>query len=188
MKLSLRFVTLLAQSSVMALTMLHGTSFAQSTKCNVELSGSPAVRGFKLGMTKDEAEKAFGQTINRYSSNEEDDTANMIVSEPEYPEKLNGIFRIAMKFFDGKIYEMDVTYGNGSFDNLAQAQQLFNQTWKLPSAWSPAKHGSSLMYCKGWGIVMELYGGKPKLELAVTGVFQKVEARRKEKAGAGFKP
>jgi hypothetical protein len=112
----------------------------------------------------------------------------MVISSIDYPEKLNNIFRIAMKFFDGKIYEMDVTYGTGSFESIPQAQQLFNQTWKLPNAWSPVKHSSSIMYCKGWGIVMELYGGKPKLELGVTGVLQKIEARRKEKAGAGFKP
>jgi hypothetical protein len=188
MKSPFGLITPFSFFSVITLTMLSGTSYAQSTKCNIDITGSPAVRGLKLGMTKDEAEQSFGQTINRYSTNDADDTANMIVSAPEYPEKLNNVFRIAMKLFEGKIYEMDITYGSGNFESMAQAQQLFNQTWKLPNAWSPVKHGSSVMYCNGWGIVMELHGGKPQLELAVTNVFQKVQARRKEKAGAGFKP
>jgi hypothetical protein len=59
MKLSARYLTLITQSVVIALTTLHGTSFAQGMKCDVELSGSPAVRGFKLGMTRDKAGAGF---------------------------------------------------------------------------------------------------------------------------------
>jgi hypothetical protein len=172
----------------LALLALAGCAGAALAQCKLPIDQSPNLRGFKLGMSKDEAERSFGQRINRYTKNEANATAAMAVAAFEYPDKLNKIISIDLKFFEDRVYWIQISYGSGAFENLAQAQQVFAQEWKLPSAWTPVKYGDTLMYCNGWTVVMRLLGGKPQVELAVPGSDQKIQARAKQKAASGFKP
>lgn len=171
----------------LALALFNLSAGAQNAKCPLGLEQSPAFRSFKLGMSKQAAEQAFGTPINIYNKNEANDTAALSVSAYEYPDKLKNVVTISADLFDDKIYHMQITYKTGAFANHTQAQEMLNREWKLPNAWSAVKYGDSMLYCDGWTLVLRLSGGSPQLEIGIPGTKEKISARVKEKATKAFK-
>lgn len=173
----------------LAAWMLAAGAWAQPAKCTLGVDQSPAVRGFQLGMTKEQAVASFGEPPGTYVRNEKDDTAVMSVAEFQFPEKLKKVTTIAMNLFDNRIHQMTVSYGSGAFESLAQAQEVFAREWKLPAAaWGKLQYGDTSLYCKDWVLTLRLLGGRPQVELGIIGMQDKIKARAKQKAGAGFKP
>jgi hypothetical protein len=178
-----------ARLLALPLLLLATAAWSQTTACKFGIDQSPPVRGFQLGMTKEQAVASFGEAPNIYVRNERDDTAVMSVAEYEFPEKLKKVTTIYMNLFDNRIHQMTVTYGSGAFDSIAQAQAVFAREWKLPAAaWGKVQYGDTSLYCKDWVVTLRLLGGRPQVELGVVGMKDKIQARAKQKAGAGFKP
>lgn len=174
---------------VLPVLLLAATAWSQTVKCSLGVDQSPTVRGFQLGMTKEQAVASFGEAPGTYVRNERDDTAVMSVAEFQFPEKLKKVTTIAMNLFDNRIHQMTVSYGSGAFDSLAQAQEVFAREWKLPAAaWGKVQYGDTSLYCKDWVVTLRLLGGRPQVELGIVGMKDKIQARAKQKAGAGFKP
>jgi hypothetical protein len=169
--------------------LLTAGAWAQPAKCTLGVDQSPTVRGFQLGMTKEQAVASFGEAPGTYVRNERDDTAVMSVAEFQFPEKLKKVTTITMNLFDNRIHQMTVSYGSGAFDSIAQAQEVFAREWKLPAAaWSKVQYGDTSLYCKDWVVTLRLLGGRPQVELGIIGMQDRIKAREKQKAGAGFKP
>jgi hypothetical protein len=156
--------------------------------CALNPSQAPTIRGFKLGMSKQAAEQAFGSRIHIYRSEQSNDTATMSVSGYEYPDRLPNVIKISMDSFDDKITRILVTYAGGAFANHAQAQARFNRDWSLPNAWSAVKYGDSFLVCNGWTMTLRLMGGQPQVEIGVHGIDKQIAERVKQKAAAKFKP
>jgi hypothetical protein len=167
---------------------LTAGAWAKPAPCNLDMAQSPVVRGIQLNMTREQAEQGFGQPIFQFFEDKSNDTATAILSSSHYAEQLKDLLGLNMKFFEGRLYDMQFTYASGSFANNHEAMRVFNQAWKLPDAWLPPQYGDSVMHCNGWVIVLRLLGGRPQVDIAVKGMADKVERRRKEKTGTGFKP
>jgi hypothetical protein len=173
---------------LISLLLVASSVSAQSTKCTLDSTQAPAIRGFKLGMNKQSAEETFGSKINIYHVDERDDTAAMSVASYEYPDKLKNVTNISMNFFDDRMIKIMITYAVGAFANHTEAQSRLNREWNLPNAWSAVKYGDAFLVCNGWTMTLRLLGGQPQVELGVQGIDKKIAERVKQKAAGKFKP
>lgn len=179
-----------------------GSALAQSGKCNLGLDKSPSIRGFKLGMTKADAEAAFGGQIN-YSLDKSNDSATASVSAYQYPDKLDDVISINMRLFKEKIFEIVIVYAKGDFKSGVEVADYFSKSWNLPAnAWDSQKtylkndlkpyierKDIRVLQCAGWGLAARVHGkGNPKIEAAIFGVDELITQQAGKKRAEGFKP
>jgi hypothetical protein len=162
------FSILLVSASLSAQTLDQRSN---QSKCTLTLSQSPAIRGFKLGMTAEQLDTLLSGAFIGQSLKQAIETAQGYpkygvvgwdFSPRSYPpaiqDRLAGIDSISLTLFDGRVAEMHVAYaGPSSFprgpkwlsidDFIAKLSQGF----ALPGArdWLETSPFSKILKCSG---------------------------------------
>lgn len=200
-------------AAALLLALLVGSTSAQristvKDKCALKIDRSPTIRGFKLGMTRAQAEKTFGASIN-YVADPSDGTGAAKVAGYQYPEKLPDVTSIELNFFKERVYFIRIVYAGGDFRSGQAAATYFSKAWNLPAAsWESYKtsylNGKKppvgepaytespeirVLYCNGWGMETRIMGvGNPAVTVGQFGTAQLIAQEAARIRGAGFKP
>jgi hypothetical protein len=162
---------------------------AQDAKCTLKISqltDAPELRGFRLGMTKEQFRARvpklilppvdeFGATaINIYPENETNiDKATF-----------EGIRTISLEFLDGRVMSLWVGYApDFKWKTLDEFLSGMTRSLSLPDSWQTRARARQLS-CDGFQVTANTIGGNPSIRLVDNAAKQTLEERKAAKDAA----
>lgn len=175
-----------ATSLVLSLLVLSIYSFGQTpTICSIKLDEAPSLRGFKLGMNKNDADnlmpKGFIKSPNY-----------IMASGPQFfgKDEFKDVISLHAFFFQNKLYDLEIHYDLGLAKwkdakefakNISENSNLSYKFWRFEKA-SPFM---SKMLCNDFTV--EINSDINTIRLIDLNALPKIEAEKEEKKKA-FKP
>lgn len=160
-------------------------------KCELKVAQSPALRGFRLGMTLAEVSARFP----RYEISEADSCGRLNVymdatfgrlgAEARRPEEFDGVQGIQLGFLDGRLNYLRVTYDGGTFwKGVGEYLVALSGSLGLPASWYKGEDRTTLsqahtLGCDGFKVVAGFNAG-PYVELHDTAAIQTMLRRKTE--------
>lgn len=160
-------------------------------KCELKAAQSPALRGFRLGMTLAEVSARFP----RYGMPEADScgrlnfsmdaTFGRLKAEARRPEEFDGVQGIRLGFLDGQLTYVRVTYDGGTtWRGIGEYLATLSGSLGLPASWYKAEDRTTLSQahmvgCDGFKVVAGFNAG-PYVELHDTTAIQTMLRRKVE--------
>ena len=138
-------------------------SRAQNENCRLSLSGAPALRGFRLGMSPAEARSASGGKLNLKIKREGSFFGYFIENRP--PAFLSNVRALYLRFFDAKLFQIEIFYESPNPtvtlpEFLAQNSAKLN----LPFEFWAIERGKAKINCAGFSLAADVLLN-PHLEL-----------------------
>ena len=149
MKISLKiiFLTTILFASVVV-------SRAQNENCRLSLSGAPALRGFRLGMSPAEARSASGGKLNLKIKREGSFFGYFIENRP--PAFLSDVRALYLRFFDAKLFQIEIFYEpSASVQTLDEFTAQISAQTNLPPQWWTRTQNRAVITCEEFSIVAD---------------------------------
>ena len=168
-----------------------GSSPGKQSRCDLNLTRSPEVRGLRLGMTLQEATSRFrpskvpeAEWCGRQTL--EFDWADDLLGQPApRPQELTGVRRIRLGFLDGRLAYLRVTYDPKAAPlTTGQFRSTLSSALALPGVWRAVNDAQSWgqLYsigCEGF-VAVAGYEIGPYVELHDTGAIDLLLRRRQD--------
>ena len=152
-------------------------SVFMQTPCNLAVEESPKLQNTKLGMTKNEVSKAINLKVKVKNKGERTFFKNYIKKKAKG--SLEGVRAIYLRFFNGKLYQMEFFYGqNYRWKNLKDFINSYSSENNFPYAFWKIKNGYANVDCKGFSIEAN-YQLNPFIQLTDNMVLEDVKKERK---------
>lgn len=185
----------LAYLVLMLILFEFGTANAQTTQCKLKLDSLPEsseLRGFRLGMTKDQVRARVPQVV--FGKTDEFGGSKTSIN-PYYDPRIDktpfaDVRTVSLDFLDGRLISLwigyDATFKWGSVDDFVIG---ISRALALPKAWSPWKTRGQQMKCEDFEITVSMVAGGPSFRILDRTSEETLTARRvakeEEKAAAG---
>ncbi len=125
-------------------------------KCELTLSSAPALFNLKLGMSGTEAKNAVGGKLNIKNKKEGVFFKNFIKRSP--PRNLDGVRAVYLRFFDSKIYQIEIFYKSLYKDReIHEFVRYFSAENDLNIDLWQIKNGIAKLECSGFSIISDNY-------------------------------
>jgi len=160
-------------------------------KCELRLAQSPALRGFRLGMTMGEISSRFP----RYEITEADSCGHRnltldaawgrLKAEARDPRDFEGVKNVRLAFLDGRLTYIRMTYDNGtSWKGIGEYLAAVSSSLGLPASWYKAEGSTDvsnthMIGCDGFKVVAGFEAGS-YVELHDTAAVQSMLRRKVE--------
>lgn len=171
--------------------LLAGSSAGKQSRCDLDLTRSPEVRGLRLGMTVREAVSRFrpstmpeAEWCGRQTL-EFDWADDLLGRQAPRPQELTGVRRIRLGFLDGRLAYFRVTYDPKAAPlTTEQFRSTLSSAHALPGLWRAADGAQSWgqLYsigCEGF-VAIAGYEMGPYVELHDTGAIDLLLRRRQD--------
>ena len=164
---------------IFVFSILAAANFvAAQEKCGLNLADAPAIKNLRLGMSPPEASAALGGAlkIKNISGGDYRFFQNYIKDAP--PAALAGVRAVYLRFFDNKLYQIEIFYQERSKDKslenfLAELSANFNLP---PSLWK-IEYGQARIECGGFSMTADDVLN-PRLQLTDEAIRAKVTEKR----------
>lgn len=171
------------------LTMLTSTAsvFAQENKCVLKLADlpeSPALFGFRAGMTTDQVKVRVPQIV--FGRTNEFGVAQTSIS-PDFDARFDkatfaGIRTVSLDFLDSRLTSIwlghDRTY---KWQTVPDYVKGISETLRLPNAWTQWKTRGQRIVCSDFEITLTMLGEGPSFRIVDLSAENVVAARRQAK-------
>ncbi len=137
------------------------TSISAQMKCDLPISSAPTLFNLRLGMSGAEAKSAVNGKLNIKNKKEGVFFQNYIKKSPSIG--FSGLRAIYIRFFDSKIYQIEVFYENGERET-SEFVRSFSGKNDLNFDWWKIKNGIAKLECEGFSIISDNYLN-PRIEL-----------------------
>lgn len=160
--------------------LILSVSCAAQDACVLESKTSSAVLNLRLEMSPAEAQSVLGNKLKIKVKNKGERTffQNFIKDSP--PPNLSGVRALYLRFFDGKLYQIEIFYENRSdWQTLAAFTDYLSAGSNLPASVWQTENGRSEIKCAEISLVADNVLN-PRVELTDEKVRAQVEAARKK--------
>ncbi len=146
---------------------------------NCDLSNT-SLLGLRLGMLPEQARSVFGKDLKVKVKKKGQRTFFQNFIKKPAPNSLNGVRAIYLRFFDGRLYQIEIFYENRSdWQTLENFTGDFSAKANLP-AWK-IENGKAEIICGGFSIVADRILN-PRIELTDETIRAQIdESREKDK-------
>ncbi len=147
---------------------------------NCDLPNMPTLLGLRLGMLPEQTQNIFGKDLKIKVKKKGQRTFFQNFIEKPAPNSLNGVRAIYLRFFDGRLYQIEIFYENrSSSQTLENFIGEFSAKTNLP-AWK-VENGKAEIICGEFSIVADRLLNL-RIELTDETIRAQVEEiRKKEK-------
>lgn len=176
-------------TTLLFLCIICGASNAPAQQCRVsiqQIENAAELRGFRLGMTFDQARTRVPQI--RFGRADQFGVTKTSIS-PSYDTRFDqasfpDVRTISLDFLDGKLTTLWIGYESSfKWNDVEEFVSGISQTMKLPGTWSPRRNGKELR-CDGFTVFVSMIGGGPGIRLTDDSAEETIAARREEAAAA----
>lgn len=161
---------------ILILVSHFAISVSAHEQCEVPLNSAPGIYNIRLGMSGSEAKHAAGGRLNIKNKKEGVFFQNYIKKSP--PANLPGLRVLYLRFFDSKIYQIEVFYEYGERET-SEFVRSFSLKSNLNFDWWTIKNGIAKLECDGFSIVSDNYLN-PRIEITDTKLFSDFKASQKK--------
>ena len=171
------------------MSLVAASASAQPSTCPIkidQLSDTPELRGFRLGMTYEEV-KARVPPI-QFGRADQFGVAKTSINPSFGPQFDKASFAdvrtISLDFLDGKLVTLWIGYESTfKWQQLAEFVAGMSRSLNLPAAWSP-KRGGQQMTCDGFSVFASVIAGSPGIRLTDEAAQETIANRREAAAAA----
>ena len=165
------------------------TAAAQSTACILkidQLAESGELRGFRVGMTLEEAKAHVPQL--QLARPDQFGVAKISIN-PYFDPSFNrttfaDVRTISLDFLDGRLVNLWIGYESTfKWQTLDAFVAGMSKALRLPSRWPPARGGRQLT-CDGFSVFASLIAGSPSVRITDDAAQETIASRREEAAAA----
>lgn len=165
------------------------TAVAQSTTCALKIDQLPEsaeLRGFRLGMTLEQAKAHVPQI--QLARPDQFGVAKISIN-PYFDPSFNrttfaGVRTISLDFLDGRLVDLWIGYESTfKWQTLDVFVPGMSKALLLPSRWPPGRGGRQLN-CEGFSVFASLIAGSPSVRITDDAAAEIIAARREEAAAA----
>ncbi len=151
---------------------------AAQQKC--DLSNAPVLLGLKLRMSHEQAQIVLGRKLKIKIKKKGQHTFFQNFIEKSAPASLSGVHAIYLRFFDGKLYQIEIFYENRREpQTLENFTDDFSAKTNLP-AWE-IDNGKAAISCGEFSVVADRILN-PRIELTDEMISAQVEAIREKES------
>jgi hypothetical protein len=190
------------------LAFMTMSAFSQATTqpgCSLTESGSPSIRGLRLGMTTQELLALFPGSTKRKETKDALEKAKAATDEAVYlafdpaTDAAKGQFAdvgsVVAGLYKGKVMDLGIQYVGPPWGTIDEWVAKLSEAFQLPGAQSwkvgPNEAPNRVLKCNGIEIEAVIQGGGGSVRLRNTDLFKGIEERAKaaeEKKRRDFKP
>ena len=164
---------------ILVLVVFGTGSVAAQGACVWEAKNAPALLNLKLGMSAQEAQNAVGRALKIKIKNKGERTFFQNFITKPAPPALNGVRALYLRFFDGRLYQIEIFYENREeWRTLQSFTQNLAARMDSPPFWT-IKNGRSEIKCSEISIVAD-FVLNPRVEITNEIVRARVEELRKK--------
>jgi len=143
---------------------------------NCDLSNVPTLLGLRLGMLPEQARSVFGKDLKVKVKKKGQRTFFQNFIKKPAPNSLSGVRAIYLRFFDGRLYQIEIFYENRSqWQTLENFTDAFSAKTNL-TAWK-IENGKAKIICGEFSIVADRVLN-PRIELTNETIRAQVEEIR----------
>ncbi|HWN07769.1 MAG TPA: hypothetical protein VNO50_00520 [Pyrinomonadaceae bacterium] len=149
-----------------------------------ELPDSPALFGFRTGMTMEQVKVRVPQIV--FGKANEFGVAQTSIS-PDFDSRFDkasfaGIRTISLDFLDNRLTSIWLGHDNTyKWQTVPEYVQGISQALRLPNGWNPWKTRGQRLDCADFEITLTMLGEGPSFRIVDTGVARIIAARRQAK-------
>jgi hypothetical protein len=163
------------------------TASAQPSTCTLKIDQLPEsteLRGFRLGMTFEQAKARVPQI--RLARPDEFGVAKISINpyfDPSFDKAIFADVRtISLDFLDGRLVSLWIGYeGSFKWQTLDAFIAGFSKALTLPSGWQP-KRGGRQLSCNGFTVLASMIAGSPSVYISEDAAQETIATRREEAA------
>lgn len=123
--------------------------------CNLAVKDAPTLQNVRLGMTPEEAQTAFGRALKIKIKKKGLRVFFQNYIEKPAPPVLSGVRALYLRFFDNRLYQIEVFYENKpEIKTVEDFQNYLETTLKLPDLWQDVR-GRQTINCADFSIVAD---------------------------------
>ncbi|MBA3633826.1 MAG: hypothetical protein H0W58_13630 [Acidobacteria bacterium] len=152
---------------------------AQEKACRLESADAPTLFGLRLEMTPTQVKSIFGKDLKLKIKREGSFFQNFIEKEP--PRFLPGVRALYLRFFDTKLYQIEIFYEpENKRRTLEEFLSQLSAELNLPPNLWVTKYGISELKCADFSLVADNVLN-PRVELTDESIRARFEAAQKNK-------
>ncbi len=170
-----------AKSLFAVLFLLVCAAFAAAqTTCDLSSKPAPLLLGLQIGISPENARSVFGGALKiKIKKNGERTFFQNYIKKPA-PESLRGVRALYLRFFDRRLYQIEIFYEpRTDLPNRAAIKNALSTQLYLPDADWQVKNGRARIECGANSLVADDVLN-PRIELTDETVRAQIEARREK--------
>ncbi len=145
---------------------------------NCDLQNAPILLNLRLGFSIEQTKSVFGRDLKIKIKKKGQRTFFQNFIEKPAPNSLNGVRAIYLRFFNGRLYQIEIFYENRTdWQTLENFTGVFSAKTNLP-AWK-IENGKARIDCSEFSIVADRLLN-PRIELTDETIRAQVEAIREK--------
>src|SRR6266404_4134745 len=169
--------------------LIAGPASAQQSACTLKIDQLPEsaeLRGFRLGMTLEQAKAQVPQI--RLARADQFGVAKISINPyfgPSFDKTAFADVRtISLDFLDGRLVSLWIGFESTfKWQTLDAFAAGISKSLNLPMAW-PVKRGGRELICDGFSMFASLIAGSPSIRISEDAAQETIAARREEAAAA----
>lgn len=166
-----------------AVLFFSAFSFHAAAQENCELASKqvPLLLNLKIGMSPEQAQMVFGRALKiKVKKKGERTFFQNYIKEPA-PAPLNGVRALYLRFFDGKLYQIEVFYEQrGNFNSLDETINRLSSQINLPVSDWKIEYDRAEILCGEISLITD-YILNPRIELTDETIRAQIEKAREKK-------
>lgn len=161
------------------LPVFFAVSISAQEKCELSVNAAPMLFNLKLGMNGSQAKRAVGGRLNVKNIKTGTFFQNFIKNSP--PPNLSGASAIYLRFFDSKLYQIEIFYENENavLENFVRS---FSAKENLPPEFWKIEYGIARLNCGEFSVIIDNFLN-PRIQLTdeiINAEFEKSQKKKKE--------
>ncbi len=162
---------------LLILLCFFAVSISAQEKCELSVNAAPTLFNLKLGMNGAQAKRAAQNRLNIKNIKTGTFFQNFIKNSP--PPNLSGIRAVYLRFFDSKLYQIEIFYANENA-NLENFVRDFSAKENLPFEFWKIEYGIAALDCSGFSVKADNFLN-PRIELTdelINAEFEKTQEKK----------
>lgn len=174
---------------LLAALLIAGSASAQPSACTLKIDQLPAsteLRGFRLGMTIEQAKAQVPQI--KLARADQFGVARISINpyfDPTFDKiRFADVRTISLDFLDGRLISLWIGYeGTFKWQTLDTFVSGISKSLNFPDVW-PSKRGGRQLDCNDFSVFASMIAGSPSIRLSDDAAQETIATRREEAAAA----
>lgn len=156
-------------------------SLAAQENCEIESKTAPLLLNLKTGMSREQTQTIFGRALKIKVKNKGERTFFQNYIKKPAPAELFGVRALYLRFFDGKLYQIEIFYERReNFNSLEEVTNVLATQYTFPVFDWKIEYDRAEILCGETSLIAD-YILNPRIQLTNETIRAQVEESRKEK-------
>ncbi len=154
---------------------------AAQEKCELKSKTAPLFLNLQIGMPPEQTQIVFGRALKIKIKKKGERTFFQNFIKNPAPAPLNGVRALYLRFFDGKLYQIEIFYENRqNFNSIEEVINALSAQLNLPVSDWEIKFNRAEISCGEISLVAD-YILNPRIEMTNEAIRAEIEELRKKK-------